>query len=122
MAAFVLSLAFGLSICFTYPTMHYAARRSLDQLFFRSKEGDTPHTRLLLWTAAIVGSTLLVGLSLSTVENGAIGGAMAGLVGSPGCIRRLEAALRSREKAASPSDPTETGARPRPSCHLSLHI
>lgn len=64
----LLRFAFGLSICFTYPTMHYAARRSLDQLFFRSKEGETPHARLLLWTATIVGSTLLVGLSLERVE------------------------------------------------------
>ena len=35
-------LAFGVSVCLTYPCLHYAARRSLDQLFFRSKEGDTP--------------------------------------------------------------------------------
>ena len=34
-------LGFGLSICLTYPCLHFAARRSLDQLLFGSTpEGD----------------------------------------------------------------------------------
>ena len=47
-------LAFGISLCLTYPCPHYAARRSLDQLLFGA--GNEPPTkRLLGLTVAIVG-------------------------------------------------------------------
>ena len=53
-------LGFGLSICLTYPCLHYAARRSLDQLIFGSTAGGTPDARLMALTLAIVGSTLVL--------------------------------------------------------------
>ena len=36
----IVRLAFGLSLCLTYPCLHYAARRALDQLLF-SRRGAT---------------------------------------------------------------------------------
>ena len=38
----LLRLAFGLSVCCTYPTMHYVVRRSVDQMLFHSSEGLCP--------------------------------------------------------------------------------
>ena len=65
-------LGFGVSICLTYPCLHYAARRSIDQLLFGSAaEGanrGTPEWRLRLLTLIIVGSTLVLGLVLRKVE------------------------------------------------------
>lgn len=77
-------LGFGLSICLTYPCLHFAARRSLEQLLFQSPEtarklaaaagaiggdaGATPYWRLLLLTVGIVGSTLVIGIALERVE------------------------------------------------------
>jgi len=83
---------------------HYAAHALA---LHAGSEGDTPHTRLLLWTAAIVGSTLLVGLSLGTVKTALLAAPWLATTGSPGCIRRFEAALRTREKRVVTSDPTE---------------
>jgi amino acid permease len=64
----LLRLFFGVSICFTYPTMHYAARRSLDQMLFNSTKGDAPFGRLLAETVFIVGTTLMLGLYATHVE------------------------------------------------------
>jgi amino acid permease len=64
----LLRLAFALSICLTYPTTHYAARRSLDQMLFHSSEGNTPYSRLLAETVGIVGSTLAVALTVERME------------------------------------------------------
>ena len=61
-------LGFGLSICLTYPCLHFAARRSLDQLLFGSAACGTPDARLMALTVAIVGSTLVLGLVLQKVE------------------------------------------------------
>ena len=58
----LLRLAFALSVCFTYPTLHFAARRSLDQMLFQSSEGNAPPARLLIETICIVGSTLGIAL------------------------------------------------------------
>lgn len=63
----LLRLAFGFSICCTFPALHYAARRALDQVLFHSKEGDAPTWRLVVETAAIVGSTLVIGLRFTDV-------------------------------------------------------
>jgi len=64
----LLRLAFGLSVCCTFPALHYATRRALDQMLFHSKEGDAPCWRLVVLTAAIVGTSLAIGLSSRNVE------------------------------------------------------
>ncbi len=64
----IVRLGFGLSLCFTYPTLHYAARRSLDQMLFNSSEGDAPTSRLVGETVLIVGSTLALALLVDRVE------------------------------------------------------
>jgi amino acid permease len=51
-----------------YPCLHFAARRSLDQLLFNSKEGDCPAWRRVVETVGIVGSTLLLGLLTHQIE------------------------------------------------------
>jgi amino acid permease len=64
----IMRFSFGISICFTYPTIHFACRRSLDQLLFHSKEGNTPYLRLLALTVLIVSSTLWLALYSQKVE------------------------------------------------------
>lgn len=70
-------LGFGISICLTYPCLHFAARRSLEQLLFQSPETArkaaaaghrSPYGRLLLLTVLIVGTTLIIGIALERVE------------------------------------------------------
>ena len=61
-------LGFGLSVCLTYPCLHYAARRSLDQLVFGRRGRSTPSRRRLALTAGLVGSSLGVALVLRRVE------------------------------------------------------
>jgi amino acid permease len=48
--------------------MQFACRRSLDQLLFHSKEGNTPYLRLLALTVLIVSSTLWLALYSQKVE------------------------------------------------------
>ena len=64
----IMRLGFGVSVCLTYPCLHYAARRSLDQLTFGRVGQQTPHRRLLALTAALVGSSLGVALVVRRVE------------------------------------------------------
>jgi amino acid permease len=62
-------LAFGLSVCLTYPVLSFSARRSLDQLVFKSSvAGNAPPRRLFTETLVLVGSTLVLGLLLQRVE------------------------------------------------------
>ena len=64
-------LAFGVSVCLTYPCLHFAARRSLDQLLSGREGGagaETPYRRLLWLTAGLVGSSLVVALLVDRVE------------------------------------------------------
>ena len=49
----LLRLAFGLSVCCTYPTMHYVVRRSIDQMLFHSSEGVPQAIRLHLSPIAL---------------------------------------------------------------------
>lgn len=58
----LLRLAFALSICLTFPTLHFAARRSLDQMLFHSSEGNAPRARLVPEALGIVSSTLIIAL------------------------------------------------------------
>ena len=72
----IVRLAFGLSLCLTYPCLHYAARRALDQLLFsrrgatgRDSDGrDAPYVRLLALTCLLVGSSLGIALAVEQVE------------------------------------------------------
>lgn len=75
----LIRLGFGISICLTYPCLHFAARRSLEQLLFQSPEtarkaaaggaaDASPYGRLLLLTVGIVGTTLVIGIALERVE------------------------------------------------------
>lgn len=61
-------LAFGVSVCLTYPCLHYAARRSLDQLTVGRVGHEAPHQRLLGLTVLLVGSSLGLALVLKKVE------------------------------------------------------
>jgi amino acid permease len=84
----LMRLAFGFSVCLTYPCLHFAARRALDQLLFsrqrqssaadfswqrQSSAGDdagrdTPYPRLLGLTGLLVGSSLCIALAVDRVE------------------------------------------------------
>ena len=65
----VIRLAFGISLCLTFPCLHYAARRSLDQLVFGRRIGSTtPRTRLFALTCLLVGSSLCIALAVERVE------------------------------------------------------
>ena len=72
-------LAFGFSVCLTYPCLHYAARRALDQLLFRrprpgstgrdtAASRDMPYPRQLGLTCLLVGSSLGIALAVDRVE------------------------------------------------------
>ena len=100
-----LRLLFGVSICLTYPTMHFAARRSLDQMLFHSSVASAPYPRLLAETVCIVGSTLLLGLYAERVETvlawtGAMGSTTVLYVLPPCIVLRLSPRSWSQDMGA----------------------
>ena len=63
-------LFFGVSICLTYPCLHYATRHSLNDLLWKASRSGAPapYRRLFGLTVGIVGSTLAIGLVVEKVE------------------------------------------------------
>ena len=64
----LLRMAFGLSICFTYPALHFGARRAFDQMVFGSKEGNAPALRLVAESYVFVWLTFVVALYTTHIE------------------------------------------------------
>ena len=62
----MIRLGFCISICLTYPLLHFVARRAVLQLLFVSPQGTS--LQRLLVTVGIVFSTLIVGLAVRKVE------------------------------------------------------
>ena len=64
----VVRLAFSVSVCLTYPCLHYAARRALDQILSDRGDAEMPTGYRLGLTIGLVSSSLVMAILVTRVE------------------------------------------------------